>query len=43
MNFGIGGFYENLSGEITGIWLQSDRNVGTLREDLSAFVVPVDI
>jgi hypothetical protein len=42
MKFGIGGFYENLSAENTGNWLQSDRNVGTLREDLRAFIVPVD-
>ena len=43
VKFGIGGFYENMPGENTGILLQSDRNVGGLREDLSSFIVPTDI
>lgn len=43
VKFGIEGFSENLSGENTGIWLKSDRNVGTLLEDLGAFIVPIDI
>jgi hypothetical protein len=38
MKFNIEDFYENLWRDFH-VWLKSDKNVGTLRADISAFVL----